>query len=493
MKKNFKFLIIALLAISMLFSCVSGPKAIEVQGIEKANIFMKANVPLTYEYTLDNGIKVIVKKQATNKVFTMKVVYEGGIAMLPKDKSGIENLTIKAMLRGSKNYSYDDISNISYENSSAMAASVGRDYSEITINTIDKYWDNMLKVFIDAIENPIFDQQQVNLVKYDVLQEIHETKSKPMSVTTDKLHEKTFKDHPYSGDVQGTIESIKAITIDDIKKWHSEKLTADRMMIVAVGDFNVKKLISQLNETFGKLPVKGVKVPTFPKLKIPQACYTEVFPASKGIAYIRGDYEIPELKSKDFATLQFAYNILGGMLFEIVRTQNAACYSVGAFPNGFKASYGSTIVFKSDKPTLAKLSTDEAIAILASGETIDPKSQGITTSEGNVTGATKIKYAPLAETIDTYKAKFINAFYSDQVTNATTAVQIARSQIYFDNSYEYLKFIDDVNAITAKDVIRVVNKYLVNGEVSWMILGDKGILSKVKKNKFMKFTGKVKK
>ncbi len=492
MRKSFKFLVIALIAISMLFSCATSG-GIKVENIENANSFMKANVPSLYEFTLDNGVKVIVKKQDTNRIFTMKVIYEGGLAMLPKGKEGIEAITLSTMLRGSKNYTFEDIKTISFENSSGMASVAGIDYSEISLSTIDKYWDEMLNVFTDAILNPTFDQQQLKLVKLDKLKAIKERNSDPMDVTTDKLHEKTFKGHPYASSMDGTEESVSSISVDDVKKWYNEELMADRMMIVAVGNFNPGKLVAQLNKTLGKVPVKNSKVPVIEKLKIPQACYTEVFPASKGIAYIRGDYEIPALTSKDFITLQFAYSIFNELLFEVVRTQNAACYSVGAGPKAFKATYGAVTIFKSDKPTLAKTSIDEAIAILASGKAINLKAQGIKTNEGTVTKSSGPKYAPIQENLEAYKAKFINSFYSAQVTNSAIASQIVSSQIYFGNAYNYLKFIDEVNAITAEDVVKVANKYLVNGKVSWMVVGDKGILSKVKKDKFMKFTGKVEK
>ncbi len=496
MKKNFKFLIVAIIATSLLFSCNNGKKEsgkIKVEGLENANSFMQTNVPMLSEYTLDNGIKVVVKQQDTNRIFTLNIIYEGGVAIPNDGKEGIENITLASMLRGSKNYTFEDIKRISFENSSGMGSNGGIDSSSINLKTIDKYWEPMLDMFSDAILNPSFDEEQVKLVKLDVLKGIKEAQSDPMVVTSDKLHEHTFKGHPYASSVQGTEESVNAISIDDIKKWYDEKLSADRMMIVAVGNFDTAKLISQLNEKFGKIATKNVKVPEVAKLKIPSACYTYEFPASKGIAYIRGDYELPSYDTKDFTTLQFAYSILNELLFEVVRTQNAACYSVWSNPKWFKSTYGAFVVFKSDKPTLAKTSIDEAIAILASGKAINLKAQGIKTNEGTVTESNGPKYAPISENLEAYKAKFINSFYNAQVTNDAIASQIVSSQIYFDNSYEYLKLIDKINAITADDVVKVANEYLTNGKVSWMIVGDKDILSKVEKEKFMKFTGKVEK
>ncbi|AGT43090.1 M16 family metallopeptidase [Treponema pedis] len=491
MKK--RFFIAAIISVVFFFSCETTPPAVQMQGIETASDFMKANVPLISMHTLDNGITVIVKRQNTNRIFTMNIVYNGGLAMLPEGKDGLESLTLSTMIRGSKKYSFEDIKRISVENSSSMSASAGIDISYLSLSTIDKYWNTMLDMFTDAVLNPSFDPAQLELVKHSANMAIKKNMSDPYHFAVTKLHERSFKGHPYGKEKDGTEKSIKDITIDDLKNWHSEKLTAERMFIVAVGNFNPSKLVKELNKTLGKIPAKQNTVPEIKPFDFAQNVYTENFDNAEGIAYIRGDYVIPPVDSKDFTALRLAYSILDELLFEIVRTQKAACYSVWTNAHSFKAAYGSLVVFKSDKPTVAKLAFDEAIATLASGKTINLKGQGIKSGEGTVSKSSGPKYAPIEENIEAYKAKFINGFFSGQLTNAAAASQIIISYAYHGNPYEYLKFIDNINAVTAEDVVRVINQYLVNGKVSWIVVSDKEGLSKVDKSKFMQFTGTVKK
>ena len=67
-----KKIFITLCIIVLLFSCKTTPPAPKIEGLETSSSFMQANIPLISEYSLDNGIKVIVKKQDTNRVFTMR-------------------------------------------------------------------------------------------------------------------------------------------------------------------------------------------------------------------------------------------------------------------------------------------------------------------------------------------------------------------------------------------------------------------------------------
>ncbi len=493
MKKYTKHIFITIIISAVfLFSCETTP-AVQIEGLENAGEFMKANVPLISMHSLDNGITVIVKKQNTNRIFTMDIVYKGGLAMLPEGKDGLEGLTLETMLRGSQKYSYEDVKRLLSENSSEMKVSTGIDISQLSLNTIDKYWGTMLDVFTDAVLNPTFAPEQLELVKHAANMAIAEKMADPYDFAVTKLHERTFKGHPYAKEKDGTEESIKSITIDDIKNWHNEKLTADRMFVVAVGNFNPSKLVKELNKTLGKIPVKQNIIPEVKPFNFSQEVYADVFDAAEGIAYIRGDYVIPSIDSADFTALRFAYSILDELLFEIVRTQKAACYSVWTNAHPFKAPYGSLVVFKSDKPTEAKHAFDEAIAILASGKTINLKGQGVKSGEGTVSKSSGPKYAPIAENIEAYKAKYINAFYGNQLTNSDTAVQISSSYAYFGNPYEYLRLIDKINAVSAEDVVRVINQYLVNGKISWIIVSDKEGLSKVSLPQFKRFTGNVKK
>lgn len=492
--KKFKFIFITLIMflLAFTFSCTT-TNSQKIEGLENSSNFMKANVGSISTHTLDNGITVIIKKQPSNRIYSMKVVYKGGVAMLPQGKDGLESLTLATMLRGSKKYTYDDLTKICFEKSSSISSSCNLDSSVINLHTIDKYWSAMFEVFSDLLLNPTFDDKQLELVKINANNAIQKELTDPFDFTVKKLHDKIHAGHPYEMQPRGTKESIASIKTDNLKNWHQNKLTADRMFVVAVGDFNVRKLVADLNKTLGKIPVKDNKIPEVKPLEIKQNIFTEEFSGANGIGYIRGDYVIPSVTEKDFACLQLAYGMLNDLLFSVVRTDHAACYSVWASAHGFKAPYGSLVVFKTDQPSNAKLYFDEAIAILASGKTMNLKAQGMTGGEGNTVKVEGERYAPIAESLASYKSKFVNGFFSGQFTNADIAGQIAGSYNSFGSPYEYLRFIDKINAVTADDILRVTNKYIVDGKISWMVVSDKQSLSKIDKSKFMKFTGTVKK
>ncbi len=445
----------------------------------KPGAYLSANLPDIETRTLSNGVKLIVKKNPANRVFSMKIAFRGGSVMTTPEKAGIEAMTLAMLTRGSKKYPYAELKRIQYEKSSSIGyTAASYDWASFDLNTIDKYWEDMFTVFSDCILDPAFESGQFAAVQNDFKVSIQKSLADPYNFSVTKLHDKMFQGHPYAAEFGGSAASISSLTVADIKKYYAEALTADRMLIVAVGNFDADALAQSLEKTLGTIKSTGASIPEAGRYVAKQALYLEKFDKSKGVAYVRGDYPIADVQSPDFVTLQLAYSMLDELLFSIVRTDHGACYSVWSRAFGFENPYGSVVVYKTDKPSDVKLWVDEAIAILASGKTM------------NLRGGTE-KYAPLETSIDAYKAKYVNAFFGAQQTNAEAATQLASSQIYFGDHLEYLRFIDKINSIQSEDIIAVVKAYMVNPPTSWIIVSDQATLSKVDRKLFDGFTGKV--
>lgn len=441
--------------------------------------YMKANLPTMETRTLANGVMLIVKKNPANRVFTIKTVYRGASAMITPEKAGLEAMTLALLARGSAKYPYAEIKRLQYERSSALGSNAASyDWASFDLNTIDKYWDEMFAVYADCLLAPAFDPAQFALVKNDFKVSLQKSMADPYNYAVTKLHGTMFAGHPYAADFAGTAASVDSITLDEIKTYYRDSLTADRMVIVAVGNFDADKLAAALNSTAGTIAKKGVTVPDVKPYQPKAALYLEKFDKSKGVAYVRGDYPIADVSNPDFATLQLAYSMLDELLFSIVRTEHGAAYSVWSRAYGFKSAYGSLVVYKTDKPGEAKGWVDEAIAVLASGKTL------------NLKGGSD-KYAPIASTIEAYKAKYINAFFSNQQTNAETAAQLASSFVYFGDHLEYLRFIDKINAIKPDDIVAALKAYVIDAPITWIVVSDQATLSKVDKTIFDHFTGTV--
>ncbi len=438
--------------------------------------FMATNLRTIETRALSNGVTLVVKKNPANRVYSLKVAFKGGSAMTSPDKAGIEAMTLAMMARGSADYGYERLKRLQYERSSSIGYQASSyDWASLDLLTLDKYWDEMLSAFADCALRPAFDAAQFALVQNEFKVGLQKSLADPYNVAVSRLHARMFEGHPYAAEFGGSPESVASMTLDDVKEYYRKAMGADRMLIVAVGDFDVDALAASLDATLGTAPRSGLEVPAVPPLPANKSLLLERFDKSQGVAYVRGDYPIADPRSPDFVTLQLAYAMLDELLFSIVRTDHGACYSTWSKAFGFEAPYGSLVVYKTDRPAEAKAWADEAVAVLASGRTL------------NLRGGDE-PYAPIEETLAAYKAKYQNAFYGDQQTNAQTAAQLVASRLYHGDHLEYLRFIDKVNAVSADDIVACVKAYIVGAPVSWIVVADQPTLARLDASVFEGFS-----
>ncbi|MFT6536015.1 MAG: zinc protease, partial [Loktanella salsilacus] len=70
-----------------------------------------------------------------------------------------------------------------------------------------------------------------------------------------------FGDHPYGSSLDGTVDSVTALTRDDIVTAHANALTRDRLYVGAVGDITADELGTMLDDMLGDLPATGPALP----------------------------------------------------------------------------------------------------------------------------------------------------------------------------------------------------------------------------------------
>jgi zinc protease len=158
----------------------------------------------------------------------------------------------------------------------------------------------------------------------------HEAKD-PGRVAGRAFREDAFPGHPYGRPTQGSLETVPAITRDDLVAMHRNCLARDNILIAAVGAIDAGRLAALADSTFEGLPGKANVAPV--------ADATPVMAARRVI-----DLDVPQSTIRfglpgvsrhdpDFMTAVVVNHILGGgvfsaRLFKEVREKRGLAYSV---------------------------------------------------------------------------------------------------------------------------------------------------------------------
>jgi zinc protease len=462
----------------------------------RINAFARENVPSFTVSTLRNGIPVVVKRAQNNRVLSLKVVLQGHVSFTPVAKAGLEAVTLTMLTKGSAGYSYADVQKALFEKSSGITARYASfDMTSLDLTTIDTYFNDLYPLFADAFLHPKWNAEEFPRVMNDFKLGKQQEENTPYSLAVQLLRESFFAGHPYESYWGGAGYSLEDITLDDVKAYYASAFAAGRIFIVAVGNFDVSRLVPLLDATFGALPRTAYARPAVPSFqgKVKPDLLLETYPQSEGLAYVRGNFAAPPLDSPDYPALLVAFNLLNDVLFEIVRTRNGACYSVSSSMHGFTAPYGDITVYKTAVPGAVKSYVDQSIAVLASGRSMGGNVRASAAGKSGLGSAAEAgggAFVPIAEALPFYKASFLTEFYSAEQTNAQVASQIASSVVYAGDYRDYLLMIDRIQGVTPDDVTRVARKYLVDNPTLWVVLGDPAVLKDVRKEDYLSFTAR---
>jgi predicted Zn-dependent peptidase len=252
-----------------------------------------------------------------------------------------------------------------------------------------------------------------------------------------------------------TIETVKSITRDDVKKFYSKYFVPQNIMLGVTGDFNEETIIGKLEKVF-----EGWSGPTprFPSVEpIAEKFEGGVFLADKKIpqSVIRMGHLAGRRTDPDYQTLRVIDEILGGggfssRLVKSVRVDRGLAYSVWAYTNGGRWELGRFLAGAETKAS----STGEVIGLIKNEM---ERIRDELVSDEELTMA---------------KNSIINSFIF--IFDRPSKIMGQRMTIdYYGYPQDYLEtYRDKVMAVTKEDILRVATKRLHPEGLKIVVIGD---------------------
>jgi zinc protease len=276
-----------------------------------------------------DGIKVIFKP-TSKSVVNIRVYFRGGVSNYPADKEGIENLTLDAVTKGgTKNYSAKAFKDSADKYDILMYGQSTYDYGYIQINCISKYFNKGWELFSEAITDPAFDSNEVELLKRKIIIAGKERQSSPDIRLQEVLMRGAFKNTPYTAKPEGSEETLSKLTTDDLKKYYQTLLNKNRLFIVVVGRLTKEELVEKIISSFGNISsqpysAEDYKDPVWNDNKIT----TEQ--SELPINYISAVLNAPGMTNIDYVPFQIGISGLAGNIYQTLRRDLNLSYSQGA-------------------------------------------------------------------------------------------------------------------------------------------------------------------
>jgi zinc protease len=187
----------------------------------------------------------------------------------PAGKEGLSALTAEMLTDAStKNNSYDQIIDKLFPLAASYRAQASTEMTVIFGGTHKDNLKEFYPLFIDAILAPAFKQEDLDRIKSRMLNAIENDLRYSSDEELGKavLYNSIFAGTPYGHITNGLVQSLKSITLDDLRAFYAKYYTRDNV-VVGLGGSYPASLVATIASDLGKLPAGAP--PEIPK-PVPQ-------------------------------------------------------------------------------------------------------------------------------------------------------------------------------------------------------------------------------
>ncbi len=270
-----------------------------------------------HEFTLKNGLKVLIKEDHRAPVVVTQVWYKVGSSYEHEGITGISHLLEHMMFKGTARHGPGEFSRIIAEHGGRENAFTGSDYTAY-FETLEK--SRLAVAFeleADRMRNLLLDEKEFAKEKQVVLEERRmRTDDRPRAKTHEHFMATAFTNGPYRNPVIGWPADIEALTVEDLRRWYRRWYAPNNATLVVVGDVDPQAVLRLARRWFGPLQPSEIP-PLKPRTEVEQLGERRLevkLPAK--LPYLLMGYKVPVLASlaEDRQWEAYALTVLAGIL-----------------------------------------------------------------------------------------------------------------------------------------------------------------------------------
>ena len=403
--------------------------------------------PIKYrQRTLANGLSFLSIENHRGPTVAIQVWYHVGGKDDPSGRSGFAHLFEHLMFKSTKNQKSENFDLLTEGVGGANNAFTQEDVTVYHETVPSNYLETLLWAEADRMANLNVDEADFTSERAVVEEEYRQgVLASPYGRLEIYIEQNSFAVHPYKRGVIGSITDLDSASIEDVRKFHATYYRPDNATLIVSGDFDPAQVDDWVDHYFGRIHKPATSIPRVTVTEPPRTKEARVNTTGPNVPLPATaiTYLLPPRKSDDVDSLQIAEVILGRgessrMNQSLVYQQQiAASVSVNADLRDDAGLFGITVITAGGKEA-----GDAEKAALAELEEL--KQKPITAVE-------------LDKARNLLLAKALGA----RETPEGQAFALGRAAVSFGDPDRVNSEIDRLQAVTAADVQRVAQKYLI--------------------------------
>lgn len=415
----------------------------------------------THEFTLGNGLKLVVKEDHRSPVVISQIWYKAGSIDEVNGRTGVAHVLEHMMFKGTEKVPGAEFSRLIAAAGGRENAFTSRDYTAYFQQLHKSKLPLAMELESDRMRNLVLTEEEFAKEIKVVMEERRlRTDDQARALVHEKLMATSYQSHPYRHPIIGWMNDLQNMTVHDAKDWYNKWYTPNNAILVVVGDVNPRQVFDLARKYYGPIKTQTVlalderKPQTEPK-QLGIKRLTVKAPAR--LPYLAMVYHAPPLRNPDTDWEPYALEMLAGVLDgnesarlnkELVREQRVASSAGASYDS---TARGPGMFYLDGTPSEGKTAADVEAALRAEVEKL--VRDGVTEEE-----LARVKAQVVAGHVFQLDSMFFQAMQIGQLES------IGLSHRDIDTILKKLQ------AVTTEQVRDVAKKYLKDDALTVAVL-----------------------
>ncbi len=421
-------------------------------------------LPTVEQATLANGLRIAVLRNDAAPVVAVQVWYRAGSKDEPRDRRGSAHMFEHIMFKGTKRVRAEAHAQFVNGVGGYAQAQTDEDATHY-INTLPAaYLDFAIQLEAERMRNLLFRPDVIAREREVVKEEIRQQDNAPLTKGFLRFLGIAFTKHPYAWTAGGTAKDLDATTPDELKKFYDAYYQPNNALLVVVGKTTLDAVRASAEQHFG--PIAKAPEPPRPSLgavEPPQTAKRRevVEPGAVGLTLI--GFHIPPAKDRDIYALQVASIILGA--------GESSRLKVRLKSNDPKSNPKRPYALDGGVEAIIR---EEPGILIALGVYLEAaQAEGVEAAIFEEIGKLAVA-GPTPDELRKAKNQVQSGFTFSLENAQGLAEAIGRSWILVGDPGAFMRDVDEIEKVTAADVVRVAKQHLAADKATIVVIPPRG-------------------
>lgn len=424
----------------------------------KSTSIKPIQLPEYKSFTLENGLQVYLIEN--HKLPTVSFfLYLDYLGEVEKAKYGLGEFTASLIKQGAKKRTKFEID----EELDFMGSELGVQSNFIFANSLIRYSEKTLEILSDIVMYPNFEEAEFARTKEEMLAKIKSDQSKPDS-TIENIAKHLLYPHNHPYREVPTEKTIHSIKLSDCKNYHKKYYRSNIAHLAIIGSINLEEAKRLAKKYFSSWEKQ--KLPKTKKYYPSKSKKTKIYlfdrkDSTQSVVKVTHNIYLPP-GDKNIHSATVMNTILGGGIFRLYQNLREK--------HGY--TYGVYSSFHPDK-----LTGNFSIDLSTENSVTSNSIQEIVWELNRIR-----KYEVTEKELQLAKNYLIGQFSLSLENPETIALFAIKSSIYHLPPNYFQSYIEKINHVSKKDVLKVAQKYIKPQRMYILIVGNKKeLIRKLKK------------